>query len=109
MTPQAPVRLTFEQAEEFVRNPTRSYQANNPYQDRTEFRNTYSSFIEYIKHELNRLIESNNSDLDARRSLAILKSQYHEVRTKIDSFAYHSGIALLPQYRYNKSSRKSRL
>ena len=97
MTQQAPVRLTFEEAEEFVKHPTRTYQTYNPYQDRTEFNHTYDAFIEYIKYGLNEIITRNSSDLEARRSLALLKSQYHEVRTKIDSFAYHSGIALLPR------------
>lgn len=95
--------MTYEQAEEFVKHPIRPYDPHGQ-RDRFAFNHAYDDFVQYIKSELEYLIGAGTSDLDARRQLALLKSQYHEVRTKIDNYAYHTGTALLPPYRYALSS-----
>lgn len=91
--------MTHEEAEEFVKHPIRPY---DPVGQRNTFafNHSYDDFVQYIKQELELLIGANISDIDSRRRLALLKSQYHEVRTKVDNYAYHTGIALLPPYRY---------
>lgn len=95
--------MNYEEAEEFVKHPIRAYDPHGQ-RDRFAFNYAYDDFVQYIKSELELLIGAGVSDIDARRKLARLKSQYHEVRTKIDSYAYHTGTALLPPYRYALSS-----
>lgn len=93
------IKLTREEAEYFVAHPIRSYDPNGA-RNRYEFTNTYDAFVQYIKYELNRIIDENLNDDNARKLLADLKRMYHELRTKVDNYAYHTGTALLPPYRY---------
>lgn len=90
-------------AEYFAEHPIRPF---DPHGSRNiyGFINEYNDFVSYIKSELARIIEKADSDLAARKSLAAVKSLYHKARTKIDNYAYHSGNALLPPYRYARSS-----
>lgn len=100
-----PNPLTYDEAKEFAEHPLRVYDTHGA-KDANAFRNIYKSFVQFIKVELDRIIELNCSDLEARKHLAELKTMYHTVRTKVDNYAYHSGVALLPKFNYNKSSRK---
>lgn len=95
--------MNYEEAEEFCKHPIRPYDPHGQ-RDRFAFNHAYDDFVQYIKSELHELIRADKSDKVARTTLARLKSQYHEVRTKIDNYAYHTGTALLPPYRYALSS-----
>jgi len=97
------IKLTREEAKEFVKHPIRSYDPHGA-RNRREFTNTYDAFVSYIKYELNRIIDANANDLASAKSVAELKHDYHTVRTKVDNYAYHTGTALLPPYRYALSS-----
>lgn len=90
-------------AEEFSQHPIRPFDPQGA-RDIFAFNNAYNDFVSFIKQELNRIIDESASDLTARKSLARLKFLYHQARTKIDAYAYHTGYALKPPYRYARSS-----
>ena len=100
--------LEEHEAIDFAEHPIRSYDAHGA-KDHNSFMVTYHSFVLWIRQECERLIAANSSSITERKRLAELKTMYYNVRTKVDNFAYHSGISLLPKYTYNKSSRKSGL
>lgn len=95
--------MTYEQAKEFSEHPIRSYDPAGQ-KNRFAFNHDYDDFVSFIKSELRELIRANTSDTDSVKTLANLKTMYHQVRTKVDNYAYHTGIALLPPYRYALSS-----
>tara|TARA_B100000459_G_scaffold25622_1_gene12454 strand:+ start:300 stop:629 length:330 start_codon:yes stop_codon:yes gene_type:complete len=102
------VPLKEHEAIEFSENPIRAYDPHGA-RSNNSFMVMYHSFVLFIRQECQRIITANSSDLTQRRRLAEIKSMYYKVREKVDNFAYHSGVALLPKYTYNLSSRKSAL
>lgn len=100
--------LNENEAIEFSEHPIQAYDPKGA-RDHNSFMVVYHSFVLFIRQECQRIITANSSDLTQRRRLAEIKTMYYRVREKVDNFAYHSGVALLPKYTYNLSSRKSAL
>ena len=100
--------LSESEAIDFAEHPIRAYDPPGS-RDHNSFMVVYHSFVLFIRQECERIITANSNDITQRRRLAELKTMYYNVREKCDNFAYHSGVALLPKYTYNKSTRKSGL
>ncbi len=63
-------------------------------------RDHYVALKRYIVDELHEVINNPASEIEDRRNVAELKSIWHDYRTKMDSFAKHSGVRFIPEYHY---------
>ncbi len=99
--------MDYEEALEFSLHPVKASDIRYTPGDTTTFDYLFSEFKSFLISELNTIIRDIESDVvdpesfEIRKRISNLKTMWYDCHKKCANFAYHTGINLIPNNKYN--------